>query len=202
MTVPIEAVLFDWGGVLIDNPAPGLMAYCAEALGMSVEDYTTAHNRHGEPLQKGAISEAAFWERICRDLGCAIPSAPSLWGQAFASVYAPRADVFALAARLRERNCKTALLSNTEVAAMQFFANQGYDMFDATIFSCAEGTFKPEREIYEIAAGKLGVEPSRCAFIDDNPAYADGATSVGMHGIVYESLEQIENALRDLGAPC
>ena len=127
---------------------------------------------------------------------------PSLWGQAFASVYAPRADVFALAGRFRERGLKTALLSNTETAAMQFFANQGYDMFDATIFSCAEGTFKPEREIYEIAAGKLGVEPSRCAFIDDNPAYADGATSVGMHGIVYESLEQIENALRDLGAPC
>jgi len=202
MAEPIEAVLFDWGGVLIDNPAPGLMAYCAETLGVRVEDYTAAHDRHGEPLQKGAISEAAFWERICEDLKRPRPAAPSLWGQAFAAVYAPRAEVFALAARLRERDCKTALLSNTEAAAMQFFAEQGYDMFDATIFSCAEGTFKPERRIYEIAAGKLGVEPSRCAFIDDNPAYADGATRVGMSGIVYENLKQVENALRDLGAPC
>ena len=202
MTEPIEAVLFDWGGVLIDNPAPGLMAYCAEALGVCIEDYTATHNRHGEPLQKGTISEAAFWERVCGDLDRPRPAAPSLWGQAFAAVYAPRADVFALAGRFREQGLKTALLSNTEVAAMEFFQKQGYDVFDATIFSCAEGTFKPEREIYEIAAGKLGVEPSRCAFIDDNPAYVDGATRVGMSGIVYESLEQAENALRERGAPC
>jgi hypothetical protein len=32
METRIEAVLFDWGRVLIENPAPGLMAYCAKAL--------------------------------------------------------------------------------------------------------------------------------------------------------------------------
>ena len=55
METRIEAVLFDWGGVLIDNPGPGLMSYCAEALGVSVEDYTRAHNECGGPFQKGDI---------------------------------------------------------------------------------------------------------------------------------------------------
>ena len=62
----IEAVLFDWGGVLIDDPAPGLMAFCARALGVSMGDYTRTHNRHGEPFQKGLIEEATFWQRGLR----------------------------------------------------------------------------------------------------------------------------------------
>ncbi len=53
METRIEAVLFDWGGVLIENPAPGLMEYCAKALGVSVEDYVRVHNVHGEAFQKG-----------------------------------------------------------------------------------------------------------------------------------------------------
>ena len=137
MTEPIAAVLFDWGGVLIDNPASGLMAFCAEALGVSVEDYVTAHDRHAAPFQKGRISEAAFWQRVCKDLGRPEPEAPSLWGEAFAAVYAPRRDVFALARRLQSQGIRTALLSNTEAAAMQFFLEQQYDMFDALTFSCA-----------------------------------------------------------------
>ena len=201
MTEPIEAVLFDWGGVLIDNPAPGLMAFCARALGVSVENYVAAHNRHGAPFQKGHIPEAVFWERVCNDLGCPEPEMASLWGQAFAAVYSPRPEVFDLAKRLQEQGVRTALLSNTEAAAMQFFLDQQYDMFDALTFSCAEGAFKPEREIYEITARKLSVTPSRCAFIDDNPVCTDAATEVEMHGIVYESLEQVTGALKDLGLP-
>ena len=61
----IEAVLFDWGGVLIDDPAPGLMAYCAKALGVPVEDYTRVHSRHAEEFQKGLIEEAVFWRQVC-----------------------------------------------------------------------------------------------------------------------------------------
>jgi hypothetical protein len=54
MEMRIEAVLFDWGGVLIENPAPGLMDYCAKALGVSVEDYVRAHNQHGEAFGSAA----------------------------------------------------------------------------------------------------------------------------------------------------
>lgn len=199
MTEPIEAVLFDWGGVLIENPGPRLMAFCAEALVASVENYTTAHNQHGAPFQKGHISEAVFWQRVCKDLDRPKPQAPPLWGQAFRAVHSPRQEVFALAGQLREQGVKTALLSNTEAAAMQFFLEQQYDMFDALTFSCAEGTAKPQREIYDITARKLGIEPRCCAFIDDNPICTEAATEAGMRGIIYQNLEQVKDALKDLG---
>jgi len=199
METRIDAVLFDWGGVLIDNPGPGLMSYCARALGVTVEDYTRVHNECGEPFQTGSIREEVFWQRVSEKLGRPMPRQVSLWGEAFRAVYSPRAEVFALARRLRRNGCKTSLLSNTEVPAMEFFFELQYDAFDATTFSCAEGTIKPHRPIYEIAASKLGLTPARCAFVDDKPEFVIGACRAGMKGIVYGSLTQVRQELAGMG---
>lgn len=194
----IEAVLFDWGGVLIDNPAPGLMDYCAKALGAPVEDYTRVHNQHGEQFQKGLLEEAVFWQRVCDGLHCCLPRQASLWGEAFRAVYAPREAVFALADRLREAGYRTSLLSNTEKPAMEFFLELGYNVFDALTFSCAEGAAKPEREIYEIAARKLAAASSRCVLIDDRLDFVEAARSTGMKALVYRNLEQVTQELAAL----
>lgn len=199
MTERIEAVVFDWGGVLIDDPAPGLMRHCAEALGVGVDDYVTAHKQHGEPFQKGQIDESVFWQRVCGDLKQPEPKPGSLWGEAFRAVYAERQEVFDLARRLRTGGYKTALLSNTETAAMAFFQELGYDMFDALVFSCAEGTLKPERRIYEIAGQKLGTTLGRCAFIDDRQVFVNGAVEAGMKGVLYTDFEPVCQALRACG---
>jgi FMN phosphatase YigB (HAD superfamily) len=199
MATRIEAVLFDWGGVLIENPAPGLMAYCAKALGVAVENYVRAHNAHGEAFQKGWIAEEVFWQRVCGDLNRPLPGRTSLWGDAFRAVYRPREEVFALARRLSEKGRKTSLLSNTEAPAMAFFLELGYDMFDALTFSCAAGVAKPQREIYEVAAKKLGMAPAQCVLLDDRLDFVEGARNAGMKGIVYESLPQVKGELAELG---
>ncbi len=164
---------------------------------MSIEDYTRVHNEFGEEFQKGSISEEAFWRRVCERLGCPTPKQASLWGRAFREVYSPREEVFALAHRLRQRGYRTSLLSNTEAPAMEFFLELRYDAFNAATFSCAEGVFKPEPAIYEVAAGKLGAATTECVLIDDRLDFVEGARAVGMKGIVYESLDQVT---RDLGA--
>jgi FMN phosphatase YigB (HAD superfamily) len=201
METRIEAVLFDWGGVLIENPAPGLMAYCAQALGVSVEDYVRVHDVHGEAFQKGLIAEEVFWQQVCGDLHCLFPRHKSLWGDAFRAVYRPREGVFTLARRLRENSCRTGLLSNTEAPAMAFFLELGYDMFDALTFSCAEGVAKPQQEIYEVAARKLGTAPAQCVLLDDRLDFVEGARQAGMKGIVYEGLPQAKRELAGLGVP-
>ncbi len=195
----IRAVLFDWGGVLIDNPASPLMDYCARALGVSVGDYTRAHHAHADGFQRGWIPEATFWQRVCGDLGRALPQTPSLWCDAFRAVYSPRGDAFALADRLHANGYRIGLLSNTESPAMEFFLELRYKMFDAPVFSCAEGACKPEKEIYEIAARKLGTAVDRCVLIDDKPEFIEGARNAGMGGIVYEKLAQVKRDLSTLG---
>lgn len=191
----IKAVIFDWGGVLIDDPRPGLMLYCAKALGVSEADYTRAHNKFSEEFQKGLISENVFWAGVCAELKTSRPKAPSLWSDAFRSVYLPRKEMFSLASKLHKNGYKTAVLSNTEAPAMQFFYQLRYNMFDVVVFSCVERTKKPEREIYELTIQRLKTRPRQAVFIDDRPEYINGAKEVGLNTIVFKSGEQVKDEL-------
>ena len=195
----IEAVIFDWGGVLIEDPGPGLVKYCSEALGVSKEDYINEYGRFGGDFQNGVISEEEFWGGICGGLGVSKPEVPSLWADAFKAAYVPREEMFSLAAGLRNKGYKTAYLSNTEEPAMGYFHQLGYDMFDVLVFSCVEGTSKPERRIYELTIERLGVEAGQAVFIDDKPDYIDGAQRAGLNTILFESVSQVKNELIMLG---
>ena len=195
----IESVIFDWGGVLIDDPAPGLMQYCAQALAVSKEDYIRANNKFAADFQKGLIGEDTFWERICGELGVPRPKVRSLWSDAFKAAYVPREDMFSMAARLRKNGYKTALLSNTEASAMQYFHQLQYDMFDVLVFSCAEGTRKPEKKIYELTVQRLGSRPGQSVFIDDKPEYINGAKEAGLNTILFENISRLKSALAELG---
>ncbi len=193
----IRAVVFDWGGVLIEDPAPGLAACCASALGVPAGRLADAPRELLHEFQKGLLSEDDFWARVASGLKVEKPAAP-LWGDAFRSVYRPRREMFALVSSLRGRGCKTALLSNTEVPAMEHFLEQGYDMFDALVFSCAEGTRKPERRIYELVLEKLGLGAKEVVFIDDREEYIDGARAVGMKAILFRGPEELRKELHRL----
>jgi epoxide hydrolase-like predicted phosphatase len=198
MMEKIKSVIFDWGGVLIEDPAPGLVQYCALALNVSKEEYTKAYRKFSADFQKNLISEDTFWEKISSELKISKPKIPSLWTDAFKAAYVPRKEMFILAAELGEKGYKTAVLSNTEVPSMQYFYKLGYDMFDVVVFSCVEGTIKPERKIFEIALAKLDCTPEQSVFIDDNPEFIKAAKEYGLHAILFESIEKIKNKLTEL----
>ena len=195
----IKAVIFDWGGVLIDDPAPGLMKYCAEHLRVTTQDYIKAHSLFQDDFQKGVITEQAFWKNICECLNVALPKSQSLWADAFAHVYSPKTEVFNLVKTLKALGYKTGFLSNTEMASHDFFQKQNYDMFDMTLFSCCEKLIKPSEEIYQIAVKKLKVEPAQAIFIDDKADYIEGAKKAGLNTILFKIAEQVKEQLISLG---
>lgn len=195
MNEQIKAVILDWGGVVIEDPAPGLMRCCAEALGVSMPDYQVVHQRFGEGFQTGRLSEPEFWHAVCAELGVLEPQQESLWGWAFKRVYQPRQRVLERVAQLQAAGWATALLSNTEMPAVRFFAELGYDMFDVTVFSCVEGIAKPQAGIYERACEKLAVPADLCLFLDDRDAFVAGAQAVGMQAIQCQTEAQVLGAL-------
>jgi len=193
-----KSIIFDWGGVLVNDPEPGLMQYCADALAVPKEDYVKAHPKFATDFEKGCITEDTFWTRLCRELGVPKPETFSLWGQAFEAVYSPRVDMFSLARSLRKNGYRIALLSNTEAPAMQFFYQQRYNIFDAAVFSCAEGTRKPERKIYELILKRLRSQPEQSILVDDKPEYVKGAKEVGINTILFKGVGQVKNELSQL----
>ena len=195
----IESVIFDWGGVLIDDPSASRLQYCADVLSAPKDALAEMLARFMPDFQRGVISEDTFWEQVCAELNVPTPKGRSLWGDGFDAAYTPRPEMFALAGELQRQGCKTALLSNTEAPAAEYFGRMGYDMFDCLVFSCNEGTRKPESRIYEIAVAKIGSPPGRTVFIDDNPNYIDAAKRAELNAILFESIEQVKNELIRLG---
>ncbi|HNR12951.1 MAG TPA: HAD family phosphatase [Thermodesulfobacteriota bacterium] len=192
----IKAVIFDWGGVLIENPTQDMIDYIGKALGASGEDFYQGVNTSlMMRFQKGFLSEKQVWEKVCADLRVPVPKTNSLWKEAFRSAYQPRAEMFSLASSLQQAGYRTGFLSNTEMPAMEFFHEQHYDMFDVAVFSCAEGAAKPEEQIYAIALERLGVASKEAVFIDDRPDFIAGARQVGIRTILYESVKQVRESL-------
>ena len=195
----INSIIFDWGGVLIDDPAPGMIEYCYRALGVSEEVYNEAVGKFISDFRTGHIEEVTFWQRVCGELKIEVPKHRSLWGEAFEAVYRPKPEMFSLASGLVNSGYSVALLSNTEMPCVDYFHKQGYDFFDVLIFSCLEGRKKPQREIYELALARLKCPPQQSVFIDDRPNCVKGAGAAGLNTIQFKSSEQTMRELAALG---
>ena len=191
----IKAIIFDWGGVLCEETALGLIAYFSRALKVAPEPLVRAFRPFLPAFQKGEISEHALWQGMTVALGIEQPPNPSLWGDALRAIYCPKQEMFALAALLKGKGYTIGLLSNAEQAAMQFFYEQGYAMFDAAVFSCAVGTRKPEQRIYEIALERLQVKAHEAIFIDDRADFIAGAQRLGIRTILFKDPEQVREDL-------
>jgi HAD superfamily hydrolase (TIGR01509 family) len=68
-------------------------------------------------------------------------------------------------------------------------------MFEASVFSCAEGMLKPEKEIYELTLKRLGVQPRQALFIDDKQLNTDAADKIGLNTILFKSTGQVRDKL-------
>lgn len=97
------------------------------------------------------------------------------------------------------RNYKTAILSNANFGVLENkFSAEQLALFDVRSISAEVGTMKPNPEIYEITAQRLGLKPEECVFTDDNPLYCEAAEAVGMRGIWYQNLDQFKRELEQL----
>lgn len=196
----IRAVVFDLGGVLIRYPCDQMFRYCADELGVPVEEFTQVYATLNTDFQKGLISEEAMWKQVSIQLRCRIPQSLSLWSAAFQDAYEENASVFDLALRLKTKGYRIGLLSNTEAPAMNVFRARmnHHSLFDVMVFSCAEGTCKPEERIFRVLLSRLDLKPAEVVFIDDNKEYVLGAQKLGCNAVFFTGYPEVEEALSRL----
>ena len=191
----IQSIVFDWGGVLIEDPSLKMLEYCAKVLQVSRQEFFQIYEKFIPDFQRGTLSEHMLWESICSELRIKQPTLSSLWETAFRQAYVENKEIFLLASTLKKNGYRIGLLSNTEVPAMRFFHEQQYSMFDVTVFSCVEGTRKPEERMYQILLQRLEVQPEEVLFIDDNEEYIHGAERLRINTILFKNHRQLRKEL-------
>ncbi len=192
----IKCIIFDWGGVLIDNPTEDFATECSKRIGVNVRDLIKSYSNYADQFERGFLTESELWQKMGERLNIKIPNSNSLWLDCFKKIYSPREEVIELAKKLRNGGYKIALLSNTETPAMNYFYQLQYNFFDNSVFSCAEGYIKPESQIYHILLKKINISANRVLFIDDKKVNIQSAQNIGMKAILFNNFKQLVNELR------
>jgi putative hydrolase of the HAD superfamily len=90
-------------------------------------------------------------------------------------------DSLPVVLELRDRGVKTALISNCSHATRGIVERLGIvEAFDLVVLSFEVGLRKPDPEIYREALRRVDVAAERAVFVDDQPAYCDGAAALGI----------------------
>ena len=189
----IDAVLFDLDDTLLDRRRTldrWLAALSARA-GLPPADAAACRARFHGIDGSGYTSRAIVFERMSAEFPALGPA--DAFGRDFLE-HAWSACEYVDGARdalawCRRRGLATAVVTNGASAVQRAkLRSLGLEaLVDAVCISDEAGVAKPAAEAFHGAARRLGVEPSRCAFVGDHPRTdVEGARQAGMLAVWLE----------------
>lgn len=202
--LPIKAVLWDFGGVILSSPFEAFRRYEAEK-GLPADiirtvNATNPDNNAWAKLERNDISPAEFDHLFAvesQELGHRVPGADVLAllaGDVRPHMVAALNTVIA-------SGFLTACLTNNVVPSATAPTQRRRDvaeimsLFHHVVESSKVGCRKPEPRFYEIACEALNVAPTECVFLDDLGINLKPAAAMGMRTI---KVVDSHDALREL----
>ena len=113
-----------------------------------------------------------------------------------------RAERGELTRRVRAVGVRTGMITNSVMEWIDRVDEAlPYDeLFDVVIDSCRVGLRKPDPRIFRLALDRLGVDPDRVLFVDDQPGNVAAATDLGMGTIEATDFDEIAAEVRRIAA--
>ena len=178
-----ELVIFDCDGVLVDSEPPANRVFAAylneHGLKMSVEEVMAAFV--GLSLKSCAeIALDRYGVRLPDDF---IPELRRRTEIVLADEVQPIAHV---RAAVETMDCRVCVASSGEFSKMRLTLGRTglLDLFEDRLNSATEvERGKPAPDLFLLAAERMGVEPARCAVIEDSPFGIQAARAAGMRAL-------------------
>lgn len=196
---PIEAIIFDVGGVLVRTfDHSGRQAW-EERLNLPTggAEAIVLNSEMGHRAQRGEISNDELWTWVGQHLN--LEDELAAFREDFWRGDAVDAELLELIRRINGRY-QMAIISNATDALLDSL--EQYELmpeFDLVVGSAYEGVMKPDQAIYETTLARLGRRPEETLFIDDAPANIAGARAVGMNAILFTPSLDLAAELAALG---
>ena len=198
----IEAVIFDYGGVLSTTPFAGIaeyerkMGYPEKSLaqllfgsGASPQGPTEDIPDHDwHLLETGRLTLDEFHERLVKRSEAALGRPLDLGDYAQFLRELGVSVHWMMVHRVRELRsegyCTAILTNNVKEWGRYWKSSIPLDLFDLIVDSCDVGLRKPDPAIYRLTCERLGVAPEAAVFLDDTRRHVGAARQVGLHGIL------------------
>ena len=194
MTSNIEAIIFDFGGVMVPFSQMDSLKEQEPRLGLQPGSLAEMLWRSADwrLAEVGAITDEEYWRRIGAQLGLHTPEAIRDFQQDLFRDAKTDLQMANLVRRLRSRY-RIGLLSNaSDILPRLLRERYGLDgLFDVEVVSALVGLAKPDPAIYQLALERLGTAPEATVFVDDYEPNVEAAAELGIqaiHFIGYEAL--------------
>ncbi len=203
MPVPsIQAIVFDFGGVLLDwNPRHLYRRYFDDPGGMEAflseihfSEWNTEQDK-GRPFAVGVAELSARFPQHAR----LIRLYHERWEDSVSGIIPGSVEILR---RLRAAGRRLYGLSNWSAETFPIAQRKYGEVFgllDGYIISGEVGLAKPDPAIFHYLAEKFGCQPTESLFIDDHHPNIDAAQTVGFRAILFRSAEQLGDELREMG---
>jgi putative hydrolase of the HAD superfamily len=187
----IKAIIFDCFGVLVGK---GFEYTYRLAGGDPVKDKLFINDQLAQ-TNMGLISDDQFSSAMANQLGVDVTE----WYESIKHAEMPDKELLEYI-KLLHTDYKTAILSNSNRGVVNGMLGKQWldDCFDEIIASADVGLVKPDHQLYELTARRLGVLPGQSIFIDDRQSFVDAAQETGMFGIRYTNFESLKSNIDKL----
>ena len=203
----MQGLIVDWGGVLT-MPIHTAIGAWLTATGVDRDHYGAVLGGWVDPLpgEPSPIHQLERGEIALEDFEHLLSSALSREGSTveaqglvhtlFADLAIYEDSMTSLVTRAHAAGVRTALLSNSW--GLDYDRSDWLDMFDVVVISGEVGMRKPERQIFELTLGRLGLPAAQCVFVDDMAHNVAAAGQAGLTGIVHRTFEETAGELEAL----
>lgn len=194
-----RGLLVDFGGVLTTNVFLSFRKFC-EGEGLDPDAFLAlmrddpSAREELRRVERGEIEEDEFSELLGARLGLA--ETAGLVDRLFAGLDPDQAMVDAVR-NARAAGIRTGLLSNS-MGRGRYDRATFPELFDGVVISGEVGLHKPQPEIFQLGAERIGLEPSDCVFVDDLRENCAGAEAVGMTAILHRGADTTLPELAEL----
>ena len=205
MKLKYDAVLFDFFGTLVPN-----FTFSAHKKNLNkVAEKVGAPSEIFIERWFGAFRERVTGEwpdtysairNICNELGVfpdnkQLTSAAEIRFEFMRSNTYPRKDAIETLSQIKELDLKLGLISDCSSELPDAWDQTEFaPYFNVTVFSCKQGTKKPDPLMYETACQSLKIAPEKCLYIGDGGSNElTGALNVGMTPVLLFDLEEESN---------
>ena len=192
-----QALILDFGEVLVRPQPPAIVAEMAALAGLDVPEF---HRRYWEhrPAYDCGLPAAEYWPRVLAPRSAEPDVVAALTDADARSWTDYRDEMWQLTADFRARGGKTAFLSNgiPEVMARVRSQRRLADYFDVVIVSYEVGFTKPDSRIYELCLNRLGVAAEDAVFVDDRVPNVEAAQKMGISTVWFRGDESVAEVAR------
>jgi epoxide hydrolase-like predicted phosphatase len=190
--MPIRAVIFDFGDVLIRTEDPSGQRKWERRFGLPEGRLAKVifESEVADRSMVGRATEAEVWEYVAVNFGLNDEQLAELQRD-FWSGWRLDTELVSFLGNLRP-HYKTAILSNAWPGTRELFTEilKLNQTVNEMIISAEEGVAKPDHRIYQITIGRLGVQPEEAVFVDDLVENVQAAQAFGMWSIQFKSTQQ------------